>query len=188
MTDLHVIGAGLGRTGTSSLKLALEHLGLGPVHHMSVAMTQPPEVVRLWKRVARGTTVEKEAALKTILGGFKSVLDYPSCTHFATLLAWNPGSKVILTVRDTPEQWAGSARSTIFSTSPTRRLLLHIYFSLPWSRLYYLQFMQESSFSAHPTNPLEEGCDLAGLYSEWNNHVINTTPPERLVKTFVVVH
>lgn len=31
---LKVIGAGLGRTGTLSLKLALEHIGIGPCYHM----------------------------------------------------------------------------------------------------------------------------------------------------------
>ena len=31
---LEIIGAGFGRTGTSSLKAALEHLGFGPCHHM----------------------------------------------------------------------------------------------------------------------------------------------------------
>ena len=31
---LKVIGAGFGRTGTNSLKLALEQLGFGPCHHM----------------------------------------------------------------------------------------------------------------------------------------------------------
>lgn len=39
---LEVIGAGFGRTGTLSLKLALEQLGLDPCYHMSeVAAPRP---------------------------------------------------------------------------------------------------------------------------------------------------
>ena len=33
--DLIVFGAGFGRTGTMSLKVALDTLGVGPCHHMA---------------------------------------------------------------------------------------------------------------------------------------------------------
>ena len=90
MGELHVIGAGLGRTGTSSLKSALEMLGLGPCYHMSEALQQPRRLVKLWKRVSEG----KEEDMKTILDGFSSVVDYPTCIYFETLFAWNRDSKV----------------------------------------------------------------------------------------------
>ena len=38
---LAVIGAGFGRTGTESMKLALEMLGLGPCHHMKEVLADP---------------------------------------------------------------------------------------------------------------------------------------------------
>ena len=41
MPSLQVIGAGFGRTGTTSLKKALEILGFGPCYHMQTAMTRP---------------------------------------------------------------------------------------------------------------------------------------------------
>ena len=85
-----MIGAGLGRTGTSSLMVALEMLGLGPCYHMSEALQQPRELVKLWKVVSEGN----EDALRTILGEYRSVLDYPTCLHFITLLKWNEDSKV----------------------------------------------------------------------------------------------
>ncbi|KAL5264551.1 hypothetical protein ACHWQZ_G005594 [Mnemiopsis leidyi] len=177
MTDLRVIGAGLGRTGTTSLKTALELLDLGPCHHMSVAMKQPRGVVRLWERVAAG----EEDALKIIFRGYRSTLDYPGCTHFATLLDWNDTAKVILTVRDSPGEWARSARSTIFSTSPLRKVLLKLLFCLPLTKLYYLQFIQQTSFSAHNTNPLDPDCDLETLYTNWNAHVKDTVPEDKLL-------
>ena len=177
MTDLKVIGAGLGRTGTTSLKAALELLGLGPVHHMSVAMKQPREVVRLWKRVAGG----EEDALKTIFQGYQSTLDYPGCTHFATFMRWNDRAKVILTVRESPEEWARSAGSTIFSLSWSKKFIMKLLFCFPLTKLYYLQFIQQVSFSAHNMSPMDEGCDLSALYTNWNNHVIKTVPADKLL-------
>ena len=177
MTDLKVIGAGLGRTGTTSLKTALEQLGLGPCHHMSVAMKQPRDVVKLWERVAAG----EEEALRTIFQGYQSTLDYPGCTHFATFMRWNEDAKVILTVRDSPEEWTRSVRSTIFSSSWSKTLLMKLLFSLPLSNLYYLQYIQQVSFNAHNVNPLDPECDLQALYTDWKEHVINTIPEDRLL-------
>ena len=37
---LQIIGAGLPRSGTTSLKAALEKLGFAPCHHMSAGLTQ----------------------------------------------------------------------------------------------------------------------------------------------------
>lgn len=51
-----VIGAGFGRTGTASLKVALEHLGLGPCHHMFEVIAHP-ELVARWERVTAGEDV-----------------------------------------------------------------------------------------------------------------------------------
>ena len=50
---LSVIGAGFGRTGTESMKLALEALGLGPCHHMKEVLPNPDQI-SLWRSVARG--------------------------------------------------------------------------------------------------------------------------------------
>lgn len=44
---LTLIGAGFGRTGTLSVKLALEQLGLAPCYHMSEVL-QHPEHVAVW--------------------------------------------------------------------------------------------------------------------------------------------
>ncbi|NND19791.1 MAG: hypothetical protein HKN98_14545, partial [Silicimonas sp.] len=50
---LEIIGAGFGRTGTYSLKTALERLGCGPCHHMSEVIGDP-EQIRLWTDAADG--------------------------------------------------------------------------------------------------------------------------------------
>ena len=38
---LKIIGAGMGRTGTASLKVALETLGMGLCYHMSEVLKNP---------------------------------------------------------------------------------------------------------------------------------------------------
>jgi hypothetical protein len=43
-----VIGAGFGRTGTMSLKVALETLGFGPCYHM-IEVFEHPEHVGFWQ-------------------------------------------------------------------------------------------------------------------------------------------
>ena len=79
---LEVIGAGFGRTGTESMKLALEALGLGPCHHMKEVLPRP-EQVALWRSAARGATPDWEEAF----AGYKSALDWPSAYFWRELSA-----------------------------------------------------------------------------------------------------
>lgn len=106
---LHVIGAGLGRTGTLSLKLALEQLGLGPCYHM-MEVRSAPERLEHWNRLAAGEKVDWEE----VFGGFRSTVDWPACNYWRELMARYPDAKVILSLRD-PESWWRSTQSTIFS-------------------------------------------------------------------------
>lgn len=108
---MKVIGAGYGRTGTSSMKAALELLGLGPCHHMDELFAHP-EQIRLWLDVADG----RGAAWDVVLDGYTSSVDFPSQHWYRELAARWPDAKVILTVRD-PEAWYRSARDTIYAIS-----------------------------------------------------------------------
>ncbi len=67
---LAVIGAGFGRTGTESMKLALETLGLGPCHHMKEVLANPSQIA-LWRAAARGEGVDWDAAF----AGYRSAVD-----------------------------------------------------------------------------------------------------------------
>ena len=105
--SLQIIGAGFGRTGTSSLKMALEQLGFAPCYHM-LEVTARPEHCALWLAADRGERV----AWKTILGGYSAAVDWPACVFWRELLAEYPAARVILTVRD-PAAWYASFRDTI---------------------------------------------------------------------------
>jgi hypothetical protein len=106
---LSVIGAGLGRTGTMSLKLALEQLGFGPCHHM-VEVFKDPAAPGRWCAAAEGGPVDWE----TMFAGYRSTVDWPSATFWRELAEAHPEAKVILTVRD-PEAWFRSTQATIMS-------------------------------------------------------------------------
>ena len=105
---LKVIGSGLGRTGTLSLKLALEQLGLGPCHHM-VEVFMHPESVPLWVAAGRG-----KADWDAIFAGYQSVVDYPGCRFWRELIDYYPDAKVLHSTRD-PERWFESTQATIFA-------------------------------------------------------------------------
>ena len=105
---IEVIGAGFGRTGTSSLQAALETLGFGPCYHMTEVFAHL-EHVPVWEAAARGERVEWEDALR----GYRAAVDWPAAAFYEELMQRYPGAKVILTVRD-PERWYESTLNTIY--------------------------------------------------------------------------
>ncbi|MBS0409226.1 MAG: sulfotransferase family protein [Proteobacteria bacterium] len=105
---LKVIGTGLGRTGTMSLKLALEQLGLAPCHHM-VEVFMHPESVPLWVEAGRGNP-----DWDAIFGDYQAMVDHPGCKFWRELMDYYPDAKLIHTVRD-PERWFESTQATIFN-------------------------------------------------------------------------
>lgn len=104
---MKVIGAGFGRTGTLSLKAALETLGLGPCYHM-VEVFEHPEHTAVWQAAGEGQPVD----WKSLFSGYQSAVDWPACAFYADLMEVYPEAKVILTVRD-PERWHASVMNTI---------------------------------------------------------------------------
>ena len=105
---LAVVGAGVGRTGTHSLKLALEQLLGGPCHHM-VEVFGHPEQVPVWTDAIEGRPVDWVQLLES----YRAIVDWPGCSFWRELLAANPDALVLLSVRD-PEDWYRSASNTIF--------------------------------------------------------------------------
>jgi hypothetical protein len=101
---LHVIGAGFGRTGTLSLKLALEQLGLGPCYHM-VEVFKNPQAIDWWIEAADG-----RPHWERIFEGYRACVDWPAATFYASLAEAYPAAKIVLTVRD-PEAWFRSTQA-----------------------------------------------------------------------------
>ena len=104
---LKIIGAGFGRTGTHSLKLALEHLNFGPCHHL-YEIRDNPKLLSPWQQAVAGQMPDWGAAFQ----GFISQVDWPGARYWLNLHRHFPQAKVILTVRD-PQVWYDSLRSTV---------------------------------------------------------------------------
>jgi len=104
---IKVLGAGFGRTGTNSLKMALEQLGFGPCYHMFEVRQ---EHVPLWYQAID----ENKTDWEKILADFQSAVDWPVAAFIPELIKEYPDAKVILSERD-PEKWFESATETIFA-------------------------------------------------------------------------
>ena len=113
---LKVIGAGFGRTGTLSLKLALERLGFDKCYHM-MEMPLVPHHIEVWRAAAAGQNVDWE----TLFSGYQAAVDWPSCNFWRQQLKAFPDAKVILTRRDA-EQWYASVMHTIWLSSEQGRM------------------------------------------------------------------
>jgi len=105
---LKVVGAGFGRTGTLSLKTALEKLGFGPCYHMMEVFPRP-EHVRMWHRLA----FENQIDWDSLFAGFSAAVDWPAARWWREIAAHYPEAKVLLSVRD-PEGWYKSMIDTIY--------------------------------------------------------------------------
>ena len=104
---LEIIGAGFGRTGTNSLKLALEQLGFGPAHHMFEVRDNPGQLP-IWQAAARGEKMDWDKVFR----GYRSQVDWPGARYWRELARYYPNAKVILSVRD-PDEWHDSVKATI---------------------------------------------------------------------------
>lgn len=114
---LSVIGAGYGRTGTASLKLALERLGFGPCHHMSEVLPNPDRVA-IWTRIGQRAAETDPGLWDEAFAGYGSTVDWPSCTHWRALMRHYPKAKVILSRRDAGK-WFESVNATILKPEIT---------------------------------------------------------------------
>ncbi|MCG6933695.1 MAG: hypothetical protein LJE57_08645 [Gallionella sp.] len=105
---ISVIGAGVGRTGTYSLKLAINQLGFGPCHHMEEVLFNMPVQVPLWSAAVSG-----RPDWQKVYSGYKSAVDWPTAGFYRELHAAYPTAKFVLTHRS-PESWADSFGETIY--------------------------------------------------------------------------
>jgi len=105
---LEVIGVGQGRTGTASVKVALEHLSIGRCYHMGEAVSIPG-ASDLWVDAADGNPNWRK-----IFDGFNAAVDNPICAFWRELADHYPDAKILLTMRDA-QKWFESTQATIYA-------------------------------------------------------------------------
>lgn len=162
---LKVIGAGLGRTGTLSLKLALEHIGFGPCYHMSEMLSQIRSHLPLWIESAKGNP-----QWDTIFANYQSTTDYPGCMFWRELVAKYPDAKVILSTRDA-ERWFESGSATVFS-APHRAMFE--------GNPMMAEFFQLTVFGDLESR-LGDRAKMVEYFNNWNQAVIDELPADKLL-------
>lgn len=107
--SIRVVGAGVGRTATHSLKIALERLLGGRCYHM-VEVFAHPEHVPLWQAAMRNEPVDWSA----LFGGYQATVDWPGAAVWREISMAYPDALVLLSTRRTSDEWYASASRTIF--------------------------------------------------------------------------
>jgi hypothetical protein len=161
---LKVIGSGFGRTGTMSLKLALDQIGLGPCYHM-VEVFKNPAAPDMWSAAADDPA---HADWATIFDGYTSTVDWPNATYYKELADAYPDAKVVHTERDA-EDWYASTQATIFvdrgppdADAPFPRMFGKVIRSLFDGRMH-------------------DKDHVIGVYNAHNARVRETIPADRLL-------
>ncbi|KAK8021974.1 hypothetical protein PG993_012741 [Apiospora rasikravindrae] len=177
-TGLKVIVAGLPRTGTVSMKTALEQLGYGPCHHL---MEPACPITRLRKSAAileMPSGFKRQQALQSLLEGYQVSLDVPGSACVDDLLALYPDAKVILTTRKTAQSWLDSYVSIFgpMTAIPYRAINFWapgVYNAarvfLAWNRVY------EERFPGVQVPSVD-------VYERHAAHIRAITPPENLLE------
>jgi len=165
--SLRVVGAGIGRTGTHSLKLALEQVLGGPCYHMAEVFERPDDV-EVWRRAARGEPPDWGA----FLVDWSAAVDWPASAFWAELAAANPDAVVLLSVRESPEAWWRSAEATIFAAMDQERP--------PELAAWYEMIV--ALFSTRFTERWREPGPAMAAYERLNDEVRSAVPADRLVE------
>ena len=165
--SLRVIGLGVGRTGTFSMKLALEELGFGPCYHMEEVDEKSPEQVAMWVSAAAG-----KVDWEQVYAGYNAAVDWPTAAFTRELVAQYPDAKFILTVRDS-EKWYARFSQTIYPLiQPTEDTPSDL---LPFLAMV-VAVVEKTGFRIPSTKD-----EILSAYHRHTETVTGTIPPDRLL-------
>jgi hypothetical protein len=159
--SLKVIGTGFGRTGTDSMREALNILGVGPCHHM-FEINRDENQRAGWRSLAEGAKPDWDV----LFSGFASCVDWPSAHYWRELIHVYPDAKVLLTYRSS-ESWWASFEATILAyikRAEDRK-------SLP------VTLIGEQVFGGRP----DDKAHAIAVYEAHVRDVLDTVPPGRLL-------
>ena len=153
----------MGRTGTASLKVALEELGIGRCYHMSEIL-QNPACTQDWIDAANGN-----ADWDKIFSGYTATVDNPGCGFWRELADYYPNAKVILTIRDA-EKWYESTDETIHSLQFASFIK-----NSPWGEM-----VQKTVYDTMD-NRMQDRDFMVSFFNKRSEAIISTIAPERIL-------
>ena len=160
---MRVIGAGLPRTGTNSLKLALEILLGGPCYHMWELLAHQDHAP-VWTEAGKG----KLPNWSQLLEGYRAVVDFPAAAFWPDLMKVYPDAFVLLSYRDTEGWWKSCSRTAFpfvlgLPASPVKEMILTL-----WEKRFITDVMNEEAAKT--------------AFEVYNEEVRAGVPPERLIE------
>jgi hypothetical protein len=163
---LQVIGAGFGRSGTTSLRKALHILGFAPCYHMQTTLTHYADM-KFWVRAKAGEPVD----FRRFFRRYRATVDWPACEFYRELMAAFPDAKVLLNVRE-PEEWYDSMIDTLWVIQRV----------LPWwfpgvARKLHDDIVWNARFNGE----FPDRAKSIAVYRAHLEEVRRTVPPERLL-------
>lgn len=166
---IQVIGAGLPRTGTRSLKLALERLLGAQCYHMSVVFERDFVDVPAWQAALDGQAVDWAG----VFAGCVAAVDWPASVFWRELADLYPDALVVLSTRQDPQTWWRSADRTVWSVMRRRQ---HV--DLPGEWFAMSDGLTERVFGEAWDDPAA----AMSAYEGWNADVRASCPPGRLLE------
>ncbi len=168
-----LLGAGFGRTGTLSLKSALESLGYDPCHHMMEVM-QNPGSEKSWKQAGDAKARGDAYDWASLVDGYRALVDWPGCHFWRELSQVFPDAPVLLSVRD-PQKWYESAFETIYQVIQRAREAED-----PAVR-ERMQMADSLIFQGTFEGRFEDRAFATGVFEAHNEEVQRTIPADRLL-------
>lgn len=177
---LKIIGSGFGRTGTHSLKIALETLGFSKCYHMENLLNHPSDIL-YWEAARDGKPVNWDA----LFSGYQAAVDIPAYIFYKELMELYPDAKVIHTMRD-GEGWYKSFGDTIIkSMKPSLGRMLSMTVRLPFSPKLRGQLRVFKYAGKFLKSFIPDGFDdkekTIAAFNEWNRKVLESVPKEKLL-------
>lgn len=160
---LQVIGVGMGRTGTASLKVALDEIGFGPCYHMSEVLKNPARA-QDWIDAADGNPDWDK-----IFADYTATVDNPGCGFWKKLASYYPDAKVILTVRDAND-WFESTFETIHSPE-----LSHFIKNSPLGEMIHRTIYHSMDYKMH------DRAHMVNFFNSRTEEIKQTIAAERLL-------
>lgn len=181
--SIEVIGAGFGRTGTMSLKAALEELGFSPCYHMTEVFANPDHV-GFWETAVQRRSEGKPGDWQRVFRDYRAAVDWPAAAFYEELMEEYPDAKVILTIRD-PDKWYESVRSTIYTVQNVASSRLFSLSALLVPRLRHTRraalMVADLVWQHHFDGRFEDREHATSVFDRWNAEVRERVPPEKLL-------
>ena len=186
-SDIKIIGAGLGRTGTQSLLQGMQQLGYTP-YHMKEGVLETPGQLERWvtyiEALEGGNKTAADVAVDELIDsmlaeGFDATLDYPACLIYERLMQRFPEAKVVLSVRGSGEQWAKSVLNTIGRYRQHMKFpftyLMRDYSKVVmwlWTTMPHVKMLENNTLSRD---------SLVKAHDAWKEQVISVVPKDKLL-------